>query len=246
VLVTGAAKRLGRAVSQALAGKGYAVALHANTSLADAEALALSLRAQGAHAHAVQGDLALPGAAEPLLQRAALALSQPLGGLVNCAALFDHDTLESFDEALFERQMRVNTLAPVALAKALAAQLPEGAQGCIVNFLDFKLANPYPDHLSYTLSKYALAGATEMLARALAPRARVNAVAPGYVLPSPGQDAAVFARLHARTPLARGAEPADIARAVVYLFESPVVTGQTLYVDAGLRFRVLERDFVFE
>ena len=167
-------------------------------------------------------------------------------GLVNCAALFDHDRLASFDEASFERQMRVNAMAPVSLAQALSARLPPEARACIINFLDFKLANPYPDHLSYTLSKYALAGATEMLARELAPRVRVNAVAPGYVLPSPGQSLEDFQRLHARNPLQCGATPADIARAVLFLLESPAITAQTIFVDAGLRLLTHERDFAFQ
>jgi len=245
VLITGAAKRLGRAVAQALAERGYAVALHANQSLADAQAMVEGIREAGGAAVAVQGDLMAPHAGGPLLAQAEQGLGRAITGLVNCAALFDHDRLSSFDEASFERQMRVNALAPVSLAQALTARLPPDARACIVNFLDFKLANPYPDHLSYTLSKYALAGATEMLARELAPRVRVNAVAPGYVLPSPGQSEADFQRLHASTPLQRGATPADIVQAVVFLLESPAITAQTIFVDAGLRLWTHERDFAF-
>jgi NAD(P)-dependent dehydrogenase (short-subunit alcohol dehydrogenase family) len=114
-----------------------------------------------------------------------------------------------------------------------------------VNFLDFKLASPYPDHFSYTLSKYALSGATDLLARALAPRVRVNAVAPGYVLPALGQSDADFQRLHDDTPLKRGPTPEDIAGAVRFLIENEAVTGQTIYVDGGRRFQSFDRDMGF-
>jgi NAD(P)-dependent dehydrogenase (short-subunit alcohol dehydrogenase family) len=176
---------------------------------------------------------------------AARLANAPLRGLVNCAALFEHDVIDDFTPALAERHMRVNAYAPAILARALAAQLPDGVTGAVVNFTDFKLAQPYPDHFAYTLSKYALAGATDLLARALAPRVRVNAVAPGYVLPAPGQPAADFERLHAQTPLARGVTESDIAAAALYLLEAPAVTGQTIHVDAGLRFRSRERDLIF-
>jgi NAD(P)-dependent dehydrogenase (short-subunit alcohol dehydrogenase family) len=136
-------------------------------------------------------------------------------------------------------------LTPSLLAREFAEALPEHARGAIVNFLDFKLASPYPDHFSYTLSKYALAGATELLARALAPRVRVNAVAPGYVLPAPGQSDVDFQRLHADTPLDYGPTPEDVARAARFLIENEAVTGQTIYVDAGRRFRSFERDMGF-
>jgi NAD(P)-dependent dehydrogenase (short-subunit alcohol dehydrogenase family) len=165
--------------------------------------------------------------------------------LVNSAAIFDHDTIETFGADAFERHMRVNALAPGLIAKQFAAALPAVETGAVVNILDFKLTQPYPDHFSYTLSKYALAGATELLARALAPRVRVNAVAPGYVLPAPGQADADFQRLHAQTPLARGVSPDDIAGAALFLIEAPAVTGQTIAVDAGLRFRPRERDLAF-
>ena len=146
---------------------------------------------------------------------------------------------------LFQKQMALNALTPALLARAFASALEEGVEGCVVNFLDFKLATPYPDHFSYTMSKFALAGATEMMARALAPRVRVNAVAPGYVLPAPGQAEADFARLHDDTPLARGPNPEDVAGAVRFLIENRAVTGQTIYVDSGRRFRAYERDMAF-
>ena len=243
VLVTGGAKRLGRAVVLQAAAHGWNVAIHYASSGTDAETAATEARARGGEAVAIGADLAHE--ADTLVGEAAALAGAPMQGLVNCAALFDHDVVETFTPELAERQMRVNAYAPVTLASALATQLPAGATGAVVNFLDYKLVQPYPDHFSYTLSKYALAGATELLARALAPRVRVNAVAPAYALPSPGQSDADFHRLHADTPLERGATPQDVAAAALFLLAAPTVTGQTIYVDAGLRFRSRDKDFAF-
>ncbi len=242
-LVTGAGKRLGRAVALELARAGFSLAVHYNSSAKEAEETCDEARALGVAAAPFGADLSDESTLEPLVRAANGA--GPLRALVNAAALFDHDVIETLTRDHFERQMRVNAYAPSALAKAFAALLPADARGAIVNFLDFKLATPYPDHYSYTLSKYALAGATEMLARALAPRIRVNAVAPGYVLPAPGQDEADYRKKHALTPLARGTEADDIAHAVRFLIENPAVTGQTIFVDSGLRFESFKRDIGF-
>lgn len=246
VLVTGGAKRLGRACALALAEAGFEIALHYNTSAAEAEATAEEVRAFGRRAVILPADLGDDAAVEGLAPAAAIAAGAALIGLVNSASIFEHDMVESLTAEAFRRHMAVNALAPARLAQALAAQLPAGARGAIVNFLDFKLAQPYPDHFSYTLSKYALAGATEMMARGLAPRIRVNAISPGYTLPSPGQAQADFERLHAQTPLAIGATPADIGAACAYLMTAPAVTGQTIFVDAGLRFRSQDKDLAFQ
>jgi NAD(P)-dependent dehydrogenase (short-subunit alcohol dehydrogenase family) len=180
-----------------------------------------------------------------LITKAIEAAGAPVSALVNCAAIFEHDTIDSLSVELLQRHVEINAFVPALLAREFAEALPEDARGAVVNFLDFKLASPYPDHFSYTLSKYALAGATELLARALAPRVRVNAVAPGYVLPAPGQDEADYRRLHPDTPLHRGPAPEDVAHAVRFLIENEAVTGQTVYVDAGRRFRSHERDMGF-
>jgi NAD(P)-dependent dehydrogenase (short-subunit alcohol dehydrogenase family) len=245
-LITGAGKRLGRAVALDLARAGWSIAVHYQHSAADAEAVADEARALGVRAITLKADLLNSNAAPDLIAAASQAApAGDLTALVNCAALFEHDDIASLDEERFLRHMQINTLAPAQLARDFAAALPEGVRGSVVNFLDFKLASPYPDHFSYTLSKYALAGATELLARALAPRVRVNAVAPGYVLAAPGQSDADFQRLHDDTPLERGPTTEDVAGAVRFLLESPAVTGQTIYVDAGRRFRSFERDMAF-
>jgi NAD(P)-dependent dehydrogenase (short-subunit alcohol dehydrogenase family) len=245
VLVTGAGKRLGRAVALHLAGAGWGVAVHYHRSAQDAEEVADAARALGAEAATLSADLSDDAARKTLMRDARATAGGALTGLVNCAASFEHDVIETMSPDVFARQMELNALTPTLLAREFAQGLPQGARGAIVNFLDFKLANPYPDHFSYTLSKYALAGATELLARALAPAVRVNAVAPGYVLAAPGQSEADYQRLHADTPLHYGPTPDDVAAAVRFLIESPAVTGQTIYVDSGRRFVSYARDMAF-
>lgn len=244
-LITGAGQRLGRAVAVELARAGWGVVIHYRRSAAEAEQVAQDARALGASAVTVGADLVEAAERHALISRAIEAAGAPQSALVNCAAMFEHDTIDSFDQATFERHMALNAFTPALLAREFAEALPEDARGCVVNFLDFKLANPYADHFSYTLSKDALAGATELLARALAPRVRVNAVAPGYVLAAPGQSEADFQRLHADTPLKMGPSPGHVAHAVRFLLENDVVTGQTLYVDAGRRFVSHDRDMAF-
>jgi NAD(P)-dependent dehydrogenase (short-subunit alcohol dehydrogenase family) len=244
-LVTGAGQRLGRAVALELARAGWGVVVHYRNSSTEAEAVAAQARASGGAAVTLKADLDRPEQRAALVKEAMLAAGAPLSALVNCAAIFEHDTVKTLSEDLLQKHIAVNAYTPSLLARDFALALPEDARGAVVNFLDFKLASPYPDHFSYTLSKYALQGATELLARALAPRVRVNAVAPGYVLPAPGQSDADFQRLHDDVPLERGPTPEDIAAAARFLVEAPAVTGQTIYVDGGRRFRTYERDMGF-
>jgi NAD(P)-dependent dehydrogenase (short-subunit alcohol dehydrogenase family) len=244
-LVTGAGRRLGRAVALDLARAGWGVVVHYKTSEPAAEAVVQAARAGGGAAVAVGADLGEGGERHALIRRSIEAAGAPLTALVNCAAMFEHDTLDTLSEEALREHMALNALTPAVLSREFAEALPEGARGAIVNFLDFKLASPYPDHFSYTLSKYALAGATELLARAFAPCVRVNAVAPGYVLPAPGQAQADYERLHDDTPLESGPTPEHVAHAVRFLIENDAVTGQTIYVDSGRRFRSYERDMAF-
>lgn len=244
-LVTGAGKRLGRAVALELARAHWGVAIHYHRSEPAAQSLEKEIRDAGSAAKLVRANLADPAERGALLGHAVAAAGAPMTALVNCAAIFEHDTIDTLSGDALHRHMNVNALTPALLAREFAEALPEDERGVVVNFLDFKLASPYPDHFSYTLSKYALAGATELLARALAPRVRVNAVAPGYVLPAPGQSQGDYERLHAETPLGYGPTPQDIASTVRFLIENPAVTGQTVYVDAGRRFVSHDRDMGF-
>jgi len=244
-LITGAAQRLGRAVALELARAGWGIVVHYRRSASAAESVASEVRAAGAAAVIVDANLDDAPARHGLITHATQKAGSPLTALVNCAAMFEHDSIDTLTEDALQRHIALNTFTPALLAREFAEALPEHARGCVVNFLDFKLASPYPDHFSYTLSKYALAGATELLARALAPRVRVNAVAPGFVLAAPGQSEADYQRLHTDTPLHYGPMPEDVAHAARFLIENQAVTGQTIYVDAGRRFRSYERDMGF-
>jgi hypothetical protein len=193
----------------------------------------------------VLGDLADAAACDALMAQAT-AEGKPLDALVNNASCFGYDTLETFGFDALDAHLHVNAGAPLLLTRALFAHLQRrGVQGCVVNLLDQKLANPNPDYLSYTLSKAALAAATPMLALALAPTLRVCAVSPGVTLPSGSMSEAEFARAHGMTPLARSSTPQDIARAVRFLLESPAITGVNLLVDGGQHLQAQPRDVMF-
>jgi NAD(P)-dependent dehydrogenase (short-subunit alcohol dehydrogenase family) len=231
-LITGGAQRIGRAIALALARRGYAVALQARHSRAAADQLAGEITAAGGRAVMVVADLADHAAVLGLVPAAAAAIG-PLTLLVNNAAEFEPDEVCRLERERFDRHIAVNLRAPIFLADAFAAQLPASAQGTIVNILDQRVLKPTPRFLSYGLSKSALYAATTTLAQALAPRIRVNAVAPGPTLPSPRQDAQAFARQVRALPLDRGPTPQDIADAVLYLVSATSVTGATIAVDGG-------------
>ncbi len=228
-LITGGARRIGRAVALALAQAGYAVVVHARRSRAAAESLAEEIGRHGGTAHVVLADLADSAAVAGLVPAA--AAFGPLTLLVNSAAEFEPDDIATLERARFERTMAVNLAAPLFLIQAFAAQAPAGA--AIVNIVDQRVLRPRTRFLSYGLSKSALGAATVMLAQALAPAIRVNAVAPGPVLPSPRQSAEQFAEQAARLPLGRGPSPEEVAEAVVYLARAASVTGVTIAVDGG-------------
>jgi NAD(P)-dependent dehydrogenase (short-subunit alcohol dehydrogenase family) len=244
VLVTGAARRLGRSIALELAAHGYDLAVHGRAP-DDAEVTAEDLRRAGATAQVFAADLADEAACRALVP-GVLQHFQRLDAVVNNASVFEHDDVESFGHAAMEAHWRVNTAAAILLAQALHAHLAgDTRQGCVVNLLDQKLWNPNPDHLSYTLSKAALAEATTTLALALAPRVRVCGVAPGVTLPSGPMTEAEFAAAHRLTPLGRSSTPEDIARAVRFLIEAPAVTGTTLLVDGGQHLWSQARDVAY-
>jgi NAD(P)-dependent dehydrogenase (short-subunit alcohol dehydrogenase family) len=230
-LVTGAARRIGRAIAQALAQQGYAVVLHANHSRGDAEALAAEIARGGGRAAVVSGDLA-DAAAVSRIVPAAAAHFGALTLLVNNASLFDEDDAATMTRETFERTLAVNLTAPLFLAQAFAAQAPREASSSIVNIVDQRVLRPTPKFFSYAMSKSALHAATTTLAQAFAPL-RVNAVAPGPTLPSPRQNTAQFAEQAALMPLGRGPSPEEIAAAVVYLAGAVSVSGVTIAVDGG-------------
>ncbi len=245
VLVTGASRRIGAAIARRLALRGYGVAIHHHQAAEDAEALHAQIEAEGGTACIVCGELAEAATAPVLIEAARDGLGGPIDGLVNNASQFAWDALPLTDFDLLDRHMRVNCGAPVALASAMAEQ-PDLDQGAVVNLLDQKLANLNPDFFTYTLSKAALATATELLARALAPRIRVNAVSPGLTLPSLDQSDDEFGRHARQNLLQRPVALADIAASVEMLLATPSITGQNLFVDCGQRFLAREGDVMFE
>jgi NAD(P)-dependent dehydrogenase (short-subunit alcohol dehydrogenase family) len=241
-LITGAGRRIGRAIAITLSRAGYAVVLHANRARADAERLAAEIVAAGGRAAVVLADFAEHDAVRGLVPAA--SAFGPLTLLVNSAAEFEPDEIGSLKRARFERAIAVNLAAPLFLTQAFAAQAPAGANASIVNIVDQRVLKPTPRFLSYTLSKSALHSATTTLAQALAPKLRVNAVAPGPTLPSPRQSDAQFAAQAASLPLARGPSLDDIANAVLYLAQAKCVTGVTIAVDGGqhLAWRTADSD----
>ena len=246
VLVTGAARRLGRAIALELAGQGFDLALHCRHSLAEAEATANEVRALGSRAEVFAADLADEAACRALLPTVVKRMGR-IDAVVNNASHFDYDNAESFSYAAMDAHWRANTGPAIVLAQALHEHLKGCSEtGCVVNLLDQKLWNPNPDYLSYTLSKAALAAATTLLAQALAPQVRVVGVAPGVTLVSgPDMSADAFAQAHRMTPLQRSSTPEDIARAVRFLIESPAITGSTLLVDGGQHLAAQPRDVAF-
>ncbi len=245
VLVTGAAKRLGRAIALEFAAHGFDVAVHCRESIDEAEVTAADLRRAGATAGVFAADLADEAACRALVP-AVLAHFQRLDAVVNSASVFQDDNVDSFSHATMESHWRTNTAPAVLLAQALHAHLDAGTRtGCVVNLLDQKLWNPNPDHLSYTLSKAALQAATVALALALAPRVRVCGVAPGVTLPSGPMNEAEFAAAHRLTPLLRSSTPEDVAQAVRFLVEAPAITGTTLLVDGGQHLWRQPRDVAY-
>lgn len=231
-LVTGGARRIGRGIVEGLAQDGWSVVIHAHASSAEAADLALSLRARGATACVVSGDLGDPGSV-PAVMAAAVSAAGPITALVNNASRFEPDDIETLSPESFGPHMRTNCLAPMLLTQAFARQLPDGQHGAVVNLIDQRVWKPVPDFLSYGVSKAALWWLTRTLAQSLAPSIRVNAVGPGPVYRSVHQSEDQFARQASAVPLGRAAAPEEIWHAVRYLLDAPSVTGQMIAVDGG-------------
>ena len=248
VLVTGAARRIGRAIALDLAAHGWDLAVHHRSSPDDAAATAEAARAAGARAEVLAADLADETACAALLPAVQRAFGR-VDAVVNNASLFEYDSVADFSYAAMDRAWRANTAPAIVLARALHAAVtaPGHAtgRGCVVNILDQKLWNPNPDHLSYTLSKAALETANTLLAQALAPALRVCGVAPGVTLLSGDMNDAEFTASHRMTPLQRSSTPDDVARSVRFLLDSPAVTGTTLLVDGGQHLQAQARDVMF-
>jgi NAD(P)-dependent dehydrogenase (short-subunit alcohol dehydrogenase family) len=240
-LVTGAGKRLGRAMALYLAGRGHDVAIHYASSRAEAEAVASEIRAMGRRAETFRADLLVEAETMALIPAATAALG-PLTVLVNNASIFEYDRIDTATRQSWDRHIESNLRAPYVLMQGFARQCPPAipdengeplAQGLIVNMIDQRILKLTPEFSTYTIAKMGLWALTRTAAQGLAPHVRVNAIGPGPTLQGARQSAEHFARQRAATILGRGAGPADICAALGFFLDSPAVTGQFLAIDGG-------------
>lgn len=237
VLITGAGKRIGRALAEALATDGWAIAAHYAGSKSEAEALIAEITDKGGQAVALQADLRDAAAVQTLMADAAAALG-PLTALINNASTFERDTAHTLTAESWDTHLNANLRAPALLMRDFANQaaLQDGsvADACIINITDQRVDRLTPDFTSYTVSKTGLATLTKTFAQALAPQhIRVNAIAPGPTLPNPRQAQAEFDKQASLVPLGHGATPDDIVAAARYILTARAMTGQTLMQDGG-------------
>lgn len=243
-LVTGGHRRLGGIIAAALAKAGHSLAIHGSHDTRLDSHLALTFEEEGTQWEGFVVDFADPEGAEELVAMVAERFGRPPDILVNSAALFGQDRLEDVTADDLMRHYAVNCAAPAMLTKAFAT-IPAGpGDRCIVNILDQRIDHPHADQFAYTLSKLALAGLTRTAAQSLAPRVRVNAVAPGLTIATPDYDADQMARLADLMPLGLLPQAEQIAQAVLYLTQATATTGQTLYVDGGAHLKSYDRDFM--
>lgn len=231
-LVTGAADRVGAAIAERLAADGWSVVLHYRSSADKAKATAARIEAAGGNAALVQADLADRPARAKLIADAAQPFG-PLTLLVNNASLFERDSVADLAEDLWDAHFAVHAEAPAFLARDFAAQLPEDTEGNIVNIVDERVLHLSPAHFSYTLSKSVLWTMTRTLAQSLAPRIRVNAIAPGLTVRPPRQSEESWAASEQRLPLGHGTSPEEVAGAILFLLATPAITGQMIALDGG-------------
>ena len=232
VLVTGAGRRLGRAIALDFASRGWRVGVHYRDSAEHASGLVAEIVRNGGMAASFGADLQRLETILPLMAACAEGLGAPTC-LINNAARFDWDALGTLDGKAWQATLEVNLRAPVFLTQAFAKTLPQGASGSVVNLIDQKVLRPDPEYFSYTIAKSALWTATQTMAQALAPRIRVNAIAPGPVLKSGGQSEADF-ELEARaTLLGKPVSPLDVTAAIRFLLDTPSITGQMIALDGG-------------
>ncbi len=231
-LVTGAADRIGATIARRLAAAGFTVLVHHRSRPEKAEAVVAEIAAEGGRAATVYADLAVRKERAALIAAAAEPFG-PLTLLVNNASLFVRDSATDLDETIWDAHFAVHVEAPAFLARDFASQLPADRQGNIVNIVDARVLDLTPAYFSYTLSKAALWTMTRTLAQSLAPRIRVNAIAPGLTLPSPDVDPSHYNARRAELPLGRGATPEEIAEGVLMILAAGSMTGQLLALDGG-------------
>lgn len=232
VLVTGAARRIGRQIAEDLAAHGWQLGIHANTNVEEARQVAKAICENGGRATAFQADLSSPEDIATLVKEAASDLG-PITALINCASVFVDDDIEAIDHEVFDQHFAIHVRAPTLLATAFAAQLPDTVEGNIVNIIDQRVFKLNPRYYSYTLSKSALLTATKTMAQALAPKIRVNAIGPGPTLPNARQDPADFDKQVSRLLLRRAPALREFAETIRFFINTPSITGQMIALDGG-------------
>jgi len=233
-IVTGGALRIGREIGRALAVQGVHICVHYRSSAAAAQEAVKEFRSLGVRASAVCVDLSVPVAAARAIFEQAVSELGSVQILINSASVFETGSLLFTDEAHWDREFAINLKAPFFLSQEFARQLPQNMSGAIVNLVDWRGERPRPGHAAYTMSKAGLIAQTRLLAQELGPQVRVNAIAPGAILPPPGESLAQFEQRSMDSPLQKTGTPEDIARAVTYLLTAPFVTGEVLHVTGGV------------
>ncbi len=245
VVVTGGSKRIGKAISINLAKSGFSVVVHYRESKNEAQSVAEEIETYGVSSCIVHCDLSDELSTSTMINRANEKIGE-IQGLINNASVFEYDDISNFEKNKWDLHMSVNGKSQLILINSLMNQLSENNEGSIVNISDQKIASPNPDYLSYTASRFAMMGMTNALALGLAPRARINSVAPGHTLASPDQTDSGLIKAQKQSPLGRGPTPDEIAESVTFLMNNKSITGQTIFVDCGERLLSIKRDIVFE
>jgi pteridine reductase len=231
-LITGAGVRIGRALALALAERGARIVVHYHASEGPAAEVVRQIRALGSEGLALQADLRKPASIQPLVDEGSRHFGQ-LDILINSAAIFERGTILETTEANWDAHLAINLKAPFFLCQAYARQLNPGQRGHILNIADWRAERPGVAHIAYTCAKAGLVALTKSLALALAPNVQVNAIAPGAILPPPGDEGGYFEKLAGRIPAKRVGSPAELVKAALFLLDSDFVTGELVHVTGG-------------
>lgn len=231
-IVTGGAVRLGKALALALAEQGARLAIHYGSSAGPAQETVTEIKAMGSDALAIQADLSQSGQAPSIVERTVAHFSQ-VNILVNSAAIFEPGNWDDTTEANWDRHFAINLKSPFFLSQAFAKHVGPERAGHIVNIADWRGFRPGAEHVAYTLTKAALIAMTRSLALALAPNIQVNAIAPGLILPPPGEDQSYLERKASKIPAQRVDSPEEVAKALIFLLRSDFVTGDLIFVTGG-------------